>query len=63
MTEEIIFSGHTVITKDKVEVQCSKIGDLMVFFNDEPIFMLDYDNLFAIFKKAFEKREKYFRKD
>ena len=54
--EEIIFSGHTVITNDKIEIQCSKYGDLMIFYKDEPIFMLGWDSLDTIYKKAVSKR-------
>jgi len=50
--EEIIFSGHTVITNDKIEIQCDNRGDLMIFYNDEPIFMLDWHKLAEIHKIA-----------
>ena len=59
MKEKIVFSGHTVITSDKVEIQASETGDLMIFFNDKPLFMLQWNKFADIYKKANKMRRKY----
>ena len=56
MKEETIYKGHTAITHNDVEIQASENGDVMIFYDGDPIFMLSWLELVKIYKKATHKR-------
>jgi len=56
MGEEVIFSGKVRITEEEVKIECSPDGNIMIFFDGEPIFMLYWHELALLYKKATHKR-------
>jgi hypothetical protein len=60
MKEETIFKGRTRIMEEEVRIECSDTGDIMIYFDGKPAFMLNFQNLTSIYRKAQDKRRKYY---